>query len=633
MIFENWHTFFLGFFHTISQILTAGIAITAFSLFLHVLTFNLKERVTRAFSLILICVVIVFTGDAIGSVAVKDSQVEFWLHLQWIGIIFLSPAYLNFSDALLTITGKPSRWRRVWAVRISYIAAGIFLLSLPFGIFVGDLVTDRQPAAHLQPTAVTGIFSLYYLANMAMSWYNLYRAFRRTTTPTSRRRMGYLIVGAFGPAIGSFPFLLFSSNFASQSPVLFWLVAATSNLLLGGLVVVMAYAVAFFGVPWPDRVIKSRMLKWIMRGPVAASFTLALTTILRRLGVVLNFDTSVMIPVLMTMTILIFEYMITLLAPVWEQWLFWGNDRTDLEELRRLEDRLITRNDLRQFLEMLLAAVCDSSQAKGAYIAVFNHESVELLVKIGKPDIEIIDQIERLNEPGENQEMFHKNGSYFLPLAGYSGDVEIDWNGLMGITGIASGELDEEQTEAIKYLAKRAAKAVRDRKLQTQSFQALQNLAPEVDMIQLLRAQGSYDGSKLLQNSISRDPEDVSQWVKEALTHYWGGPKLTQNPLIQLRVVQEALEENDGNPSNALRSILRKAIEQTRPVGERRFTADWILYNILELKFLEGRKVREVAARLAMSEADLYRKQRIAVEAVAKAILAMEQDVNGDMKF
>jgi hypothetical protein len=50
------------------------------------------------------------------------------------------------------------------------------------------------------------------------------------------------------------------------------------------------------------------------------------------------------------------------------------------------------------------------------------------------------------------------------------------------------------------------------------------------------------------------------------------------------------------------------------------------LYNILEMKFIEGRKVREVAGRLAMSEADLYRKQRVAMEAVAHAILEMEAE-------
>lgn len=108
------------------------------------------------------------------------------------------------------------------------------------------------------------------------------------------------------------------------------------------------------------------------------------------------------------------------------------------------------------------------------------------------------------------------------------------------------------------------------------------------------------------------------------LTHYWGGPKFTNNPLIKLQVVRELAEQEDGNVSNALRTLLRRAVDEVRPRGDRKFTTEWILYNILEMKFIEGRKVRDVAARLAMSEADLYRKQRVAVEAVAKAILEME---------
>ncbi len=51
-----------------------------------------------------------------------------------------------------------------------------------------------------------------------------------------------------------------------------------------------------------------------------------------------------------------------------------------------------------------------------------------------------------------------------------------------------------------------------------------------------------------------------------------------------------------------------------------------MLYNILEMKFLQGRKVRDVAMRLAMSEADLYRKQRVAIEMVAQAIAEMERE-------
>jgi hypothetical protein len=109
------------------------------------------------------------------------------------------------------------------------------------------------------------------------------------------------------------------------------------------------------------------------------------------------------------------------------------------------------------------------------------------------------------------------------------------------------------------------------------------------------------------------------------LSHYWGGPKLSQSPLMDLKVVQQAVDQHDGNSTNALRSILLEGINKVRPGGDRRFTAEWILYNILDLKFLEGRKVREIAMRLAMSEADLYRKQRVAIEAVAGAIIDMEQ--------
>jgi hypothetical protein len=119
---------------------------------------------------------------------------------------------------------------------------------------------------------------------------------------------------------------------------------------------------------------------------------------------------------------------------------------------------------------------------------------------------------------------------------------------------------------------------------------------------------------------------DMADWVMDALTHFCGGPKLTNSPLMKLRIIKAFADNYDGNTANALRALLRQAVDQVKPEGDRKFTTEWILYNILEMKFIEGRKVREVAGRLAMSEADLYRKQRVAVEAVARAIIDMEQD-------
>jgi hypothetical protein len=49
------------------------------------------------------------------------------------------------------------------------------------------------------------------------------------------------------------------------------------------------------------------------------------------------------------------------------------------------------------------------------------------------------------------------------------------------------------------------------------------------------------------------------------------------------------------------------------------------------MKFLKGQKVRDVAKRLAMSEANLYRKQKIAIEVVAKTILEMEKQAREEL--
>jgi hypothetical protein len=248
----------------LNQLLTAGIAITAFSLLLYALTFNLRDRVARSFALILVCVVIVFVADSIGSTSSTPSELELWLRVQWLGIVFLPATYLHFSDAILATTGRPSRGRRRLAVRLLYIISFLYLLALPFSLLVGSLVEDVQPAPHLERTSLTLIFTLYYMLVMIWAWVNLLRAYRRTVTSASRRRMGYLLVGSLAPALGSYPYLLFGSTLAEEHQLLFWLAATLSSLLVSILLVVMAYSVAFFGVSWPDRVVKRRLFKWLM---------------------------------------------------------------------------------------------------------------------------------------------------------------------------------------------------------------------------------------------------------------------------------------------------------------------------------------------------------------------------------
>jgi hypothetical protein len=155
----------------------------------------------------------------------------------------------------------------------------------------------------------------------------------------------------------------------------------------------------------------------------------------------------------------------------------------------------------------------------------------------------------------------------------------------------------------------------------------LETIIPEIEDIQRRRSIVHYVGEQALSGFEVIEPAEFHQWVKDALSHYWGGPKLLSSPLLELSVVETTAQEHEGNALQALRSVLKQAIESLRPSGQRQMTTpEWILYNILELKFLQGRKVREIAQRLAMSESDLYRKQRIAIEAVAQVLAEMERD-------
>jgi hypothetical protein len=354
------------------------------------------------------------------------------------------------------------------------------------------------------------------------------------------------------------------------------------------------------------------------------------------LGNLFALDLSAIIPVFMVGSILLLEHLITLIAPIWERWLFFGKDRAEMELLQTLDERLLTLGDLQQFLEAILAAVCDRLQVSRAFIATLGAQGLETLIMIGGDNSleegELpVSMIRAAAKNGRERVLFAWGDHWLVPLSDQAGNTN-ELIGLMGVARKPDQDLDDEQLDALHILARRAALAIGDRYRQEQAFSSLEELTPQMEWIQRLRAASRYDGTEILTTpDFSLEQSELSPLVKDALTHYWGGPKLTGSPLLNLQVVQKIAREHKETSTNALRTLLRKAIEHVRPEGERRFTAEWILYNILELKFMEGRKVREVAMRLAMSEADLYRKQRVAIEALAKAILEMEQEARREI--
>ena len=196
----GWEDNLLAGIVTLNQILTAGIAITAFSLLIYALTFNLRDRVARSFAIILLSVVVIFTCEAIQSTVQSADWIELFLRFQWVGLVFLPASYLHLSDALLVTAGRPSRGRRRMVVRGAYLVSAGFLILLELGYLVGPLAANALPAPHLQRTIWTEIFTIYYLVLMLLAGVNFIRAFGRMLTRSGRRRMLYLMAGATAPA-------------------------------------------------------------------------------------------------------------------------------------------------------------------------------------------------------------------------------------------------------------------------------------------------------------------------------------------------------------------------------------------------------------------------------------------------
>lgn len=610
----------------LNQVLTAGLAVLALALWLYTLAFNLRDRVALAFSLTLLALTLAFGGEAIGSAAQAPEVSLAFLRLSLLGVVFVPPTALHFSDALLATTGRPSRGRRRLLVRLFYLLAGGVALAVAWGGLDRGIVFPR-PAPHLVGTpAVWGLWA-YYTLGSGWALVNMARALRRSVVGVSRRRLLYLFLGALAVLPGTFPWLLLGGAFGVRHPWLFVFSATVLNLALPLALVGWAYAVAFFGVPWPDRVVRARLLRWLLRGPFVAVTTLAVVTFVRRVGAWLGQPYTAAVPITMVSTLLVLEYLIGLGLPHLEALLLaWEDEDQTLRLLRNLEERLFTQSDLTQFVEAVLAAVCDLLQVPQAFLGAVENDAVQVVAAVG--GAVTLPQTPFTAEAPERWGalvLYRWNGYRLLPLHDETGQ-------LIGLLGFriaserASSLADEETVAALHTLAERAVMALEDRRLQRQIGQAVQALERHTETLGRLRAAARFDQRRVLAPLDELPPSaELSQWVKDALNHFWGGPKLTENPLLGLQVVRQAAAEHDGNLVQGLRSVLRQAVESLRPQGERRFTAEWLLYNILDLKFLQGQRARDVAARLAVSEADLYRKQRVALEQVAQVLLEMER--------
>ncbi|NPA31141.1 MAG: hypothetical protein GXO37_03990 [Chloroflexi bacterium] len=626
----------LQLLQTLDQTLAAGVGIIALGLLLYALTYNLRQRITVAYALLLAALVALYGGKALSSATPDPRTQRLWLTVLWLGALWLPAAYLHLSDAVLATTGRPSRGRRRWAVRLVYglawLGSAVFVLR-PEWMWQG-LAAD--PAPHFRPAWGVVPFALYYSGVMLWAWVNLWRARQRTFSPVSRRRMTYLLVGAVVVGLGSFPYL--TLGFPSRWELAFWLLALVDHSAVILLLVVMAYAVAFFDAPLPDRWVQMRLLRWLARGPITAITVLGLSTAVRRFSEARwGAAYTWLVPLTMIVALLFMQHLWDVFIPWWESWILRWKEGPRWLALWRLQQNLFTDHDMRQLFEALLAAACDRLQVPAAWVALVEDQQVRQWIVIGEagplPSAAALTAWARREAQGSPGDAaahgFTWDGWWVFPLRGPEPETR-----LWGVVGVrrppraAEGpEQAGEETRALQPLLERMTWALAEWQRGQRLLHALEAAPSPSTALPRLRAAARYDRDRVLAPLDDLPPEpELAQWVRDALRHYWGGPKLSASPLLQWRIVQQVREQAGyEHPVHALRDVLREAVERLRPAGERRFTAEWLLYNILELKFLKGQKGREVARRLALSEAELYRKQKVALEELVRVLLEMEQ--------
>lgn len=618
-----------------NELVSSAIVIISVSMLLYNLTRDVRDRVNRSSSVLLGCISWAYVADTFMAFDPGRSAFEGWLRVQWAGIALIPAAMFHLSDALLATTGLVSRGRRRRAVKALYLVGSLLVIA---ALFSDGLIRNliEKPVWHMGAGPLFWVYLLYFMVAVSISLINVMRAWRRCLTTYTRRRMTYLAAAFMAPAWGLFPYSLLLSQLSSglsRVPELWlWAIFNVANVAVLAMLAFMAYPLSFFGTSKPERVIKAELLQFMLRGPLTGMVIVGALQSFPRVTNVLGIGGEEFMVFAVVGAVLGMQWGITLIMPYLENVLIYTRDQQQAKLFQEIGKRLMTRADAEQVLEAILAAVCDQLRVQTAFVASFNGESrVQLIQYVGYMSPEDTEQLAaEFDEPAKLQqhEAFFSWRSFRLIPIYVQGN-------LLGLLGIWQHEQDLtlDESHILEALLIRIGDILAGMRLQNQVLTTLEGLIitskPIIPSIKVAKVsefgQMTLKPAETSESSIVLNPEFIDM-VRNALRDYWGGPKLMESELLQLGVVDEAATQEGGNRVNALRRVLVQAIEGLRPEGQQNFTrTEWILYNILEMRFLQGKKVRDVALRLAMSPSDFYRKQKTAIEEVARIIAELEQ--------
>jgi hypothetical protein len=628
----------------LNQLFSATVLIVTFSLLAYIFLQNWTNDIARALLVLLAGVVVVYSGDMLLPLANRSSTLEFLGRAQWLGIAVVPAAYIHLANGLLSLTDQIAQARSGRPlVYLAYGGSAIFFLLVALGtnLIVREGLPSG-PVAQFQAGPLFWSYSVFFLAGAIVALWAIIQSQRAALTFTQRRRLIYLGATFAAPGIGVFPFLVIGAPASVPTGAILLLQAIASGIVTV-MVTVMTYSVAFQGVLLPDRLIKQDFVRWWLYGPFVGITIVMFMQTIPRLEELFGLPRDTLLTFgVMLMTVLM-PIIVSRIKPYFDA-LIYRQDQEEIDYLRNLPRSIFTRTDLRVLLENSLVAVCGALHVDTGFVIAPGDGSYTVRAVCGRrhevkrfvteyPLKELIPQLEQL--PPRPRDSLPPTDAFifcggFCLLALRSPDGIF-----LGALGVAAppelmrrgGELSQETRHLISVLAHQMELALSTTEMQRRIFDTLRGLGPEMQSLQQLASKleqatpatiASMDGDIVMQ------PE-FPQLVKDALNQFWGGPKLAESPLLTMRSVRRVLDSQGGSPTRALQAVLRQAIGNLRPDEQLDPSAqEWLLYNLLEGRYLQRKTVRDVANRLAMSESDFYRKQRVAIEEVARQLALME---------
>ncbi len=637
---------------SINETLTTAIVVLTASMLLYNLSRNLHNRVARTSGIVLLCVTIVSMCDVLISLEPSRGTLENIVRAQWIGIAFIPAATFHLSDALLATTGLASRGRRRRVIRLLYLVSALFVIAAAFTDTVIKPVIRGTELANITAGTLFFVYLVFFIAAVSIAFINVQRARQRCLTRDTRRRMGYLQFAMLTPALGVFPYSVLA-GISETGSIGMLLLVNIANAALIMMLLFLSYPLSFFGSSKPDRVVKADLLRFMLRGPATGLLALAVILFIAPASRVIGLPSSSFIQFAVVGVVLLWQWLVALTLPALETRLIYSDEDDDqLEKLQTMSERLLTRSDLQQLLDAILSATCDYLQVNTAFVAAITPNEVESIAVIGSSPpnpmwfVEESKELRTLlttskivdHQTDDFQPIEEWHQYWIVPLWSKRSAIDSGGSVLIGVLGIQarSTEIDltDDDWSVFRKEIKRAAETLDDLRLQAEIYAALEGLLPQISITRSRAAEVEYRPGRQTGNEGSSDQIDKEQFteqVKAALKHYWGGPGLTSSALQDLQIVRNAMHDNGDNPARALRSVIQTAIDHQRPEGERKLLSpEWMVFNILDQRFIERHKVRDAAHRLALSEPDFYRKQKVAISAIADTLLDMEQSKSTD---